>query len=286
MTPQFSTITLLSTHLWLDNWILQRGQAYTNTTSRLYYQADSGLGSAYVAYASPFRQWVCDSGVSGALVTSRVSGSIGIGGTGIVNRGQSGMIIDYENGRVIFPSIVGTGHLITGSYAFKDINIYKANETLEKMVFTNKYYLNSRYARPITGIPPPRDMVTPCMFVTSAHTTNKPWTFGGVYYTTNTVSLVVLAETMNQLEGSLSLLTDAKDACFPQLNLNVWPLNSFGDYKSGYNYEIIKNQYGTPGNLYTIVESNASKVGDDAKIDDNIFIGLVDLTICKPRSIH
>lgn len=286
MTPQFSTIALLSTHLWVDNWLLQKGQAYTNTSSRLYYQADSGIGPGYVAYASPFRQWVWDSGVSGAIVPSFVSGTVGLGGTGTVSRGQSGMMIDYENGRVIFPVAVGTGQCISGSYAFKDLNVYKANETQEKMVFSNKYYLNSRFARPITGIPPPQAMVTPCVFITDTHTENQNWTFGGVYNTVNTVTLVVMAETMNQLEGALSLFVDAKDTVYPQLNLNVWPLNSFGDYKSGYNYSTIKAQYGQPGNLFTVTDVSASKLGDGTKIDNSVFVGLVDITVEKPRSIR
>lgn len=47
-TPSFGTVTLLSFYEWLDNWLLQRGQAYTNNTSRFYYQPDPTL-TGYVA---------------------------------------------------------------------------------------------------------------------------------------------------------------------------------------------------------------------------------------------
>ncbi len=282
MIPQFSTTTLSSFHLWLDNWITQRGQAYTNTSSRLYYQADSGW-PGFVAYASPFRSWVCDSGVSGALIADRISGTYNL------SHGQSGMYIDYENGRVLLPAALGVDAVLSGSYAFKDLNAYKANETLEKIVFENKYYLNSRYARPITGIPPPNTRVTPCMFVVDAATHNEPFAFGGVYATTMTATVVVMAETLNQLEGSLSLINDAQDAAFAQLPLSAWPLNAYGDWKggSGYNYETLKAAHATPGNLFDIAEVRTSKVPDaDNMINPGIFLGVADVTIVKPRTIH
>ncbi len=287
MAPQFSSTTLMSFHLWLQNYIEQKGQAYTNTSSRLYYQPDTQLPQ-YVAYASPFRSWICDSGVSGAQIPSCISGSLGLGGTGFVGRGQSGMIIDYENGRVLFPASVGSNAIISGSYAFKDINVYKANETAETMVFTNKYYLNSRFARPITGIPPPYDEVTPCIFVSDAHTSNAGFALGGTYNTTMHVTLNVFAETMTQLEGVNSMLTDAVDLCFPQLPFSAWPLNFIGDYKggTGYNYQALKQQNNTPANLYSITEVRASKVGDGVKIDEGIFLGMVDVTIERLRAIH
>lgn len=285
MTPQFSSVTLASFHLWLDNWITQRGQAYTNTTSRLYYQADPQL-PGYVAYASPFRAWVCDSGVSGAIIPSTISGTLGLGGTGAVGRGQSGLLFDFENGRVLFNAAVGTGAVITGTYAFKDLNVYKANETQEEMVFTNKYYLNSRFARPITGIPPPYDMVTPCIFINDTHSDNEGWALGGLYNTKRTVTLSVMAENLTQMEGVMSLVTDAQDACIPQLPLTAWPLSFLGDYKSGYNYQTYKQTYGQPGNLFMVTDVQASTVSDADKVNPAIFLAVIDLTLEKPRTIH
>ena len=282
----FSNITLLSFSQWFTNRLQQDGQAYFNTSSRLYYQPDTRLPAGYVAYASPFRSWVYDSGVSGAVIADRISGSLGIGGTGAVLRGQSGLQIDYTNGRVILPSTVGTNAVISGSYAVTELNTYFGNQSAERMVFTDKYYLNSRFNRPITGIPPANDMVTPCVFVTNLGGENDNWAFGGLYNTKMDVRLIVMAETLNQLEGTLSLATDAMDANFPQLPPYLWPLNPLGDVKSGYNYQTVKEQYGQPGNLYMITDVTATKVGDGVKIDESVFVGLIDLKIERPRSIH
>ncbi len=291
MNTQFSTITLLSFYQWLDNQILQKGQAYQNNTSRLFYQPDSTLGSSKVAYAAPFKSWVWDSGVSGAAILTSVSGSLNM------SRG-TGMIVDYENGRVIFDASVGSKAIISGSYAFKDFNVYFANQTDERMIFSNKYYLNSRFnnsATPTGAVPiqwnerlKAYNMVTPCIFVSNVHTKNPGWAFGGLYNTTTTIVLNVLAETQGQLQGAMSLLTDCQDMVFPQLGTHQWPLNAFGDWKggTGYNYQTIKTLHGQPGNLFTITDVQASAISDYTKIDESVFGAVIALTVEKPRTLR
>lgn len=282
----FSTITLLSFAQWLDHWLTDRSQAYFNTTTQLYYQEDTRLDPGNVAYASPFRSWVYDSGVNGAVVIDRISGSLGLGGVGEVLRGQSGLQIDYNNGRVILPASVGTNAIISGTYAVKEMNIYFANQSAERMVFTNKYYLNSRFARPITGIPPPYQMVTPCIFISSETSENKNAAFGGLYNTQQDIHLYVLAENLGQLEGVLSAVSEAEQDYFPQLPTYVSPLSMSGDIKSGYNYAGVTSGYGQPGNLFYISDVSASKVGDGVKIDQSVFLGVASLKIDRTRTIH
>lgn len=283
-TTSFSTVTLLSFGQWLDNWLAGTGQGYFNTSSRLYYQPDPRLPAGNVAYASPFRSWVCDSGVGGAIIADRVSGSLGPGGTGAITRGQSGMIVDYANGRVIFPSSVGTSAIISGSYAVKEFNVYFANQSAERQVFTTKYALNSRFN--CTGIPPPYAMVTPCVFISNEVSENDNWAFGGLYNTRHDLTVYVMAETPGQLEGALSVMADAYEAHFPQLDTSTVPLGPSGDVKSGYNYGTLLAQYGTPGNVYTITDVQATKIGDGVKLDQNIWMGACSFTVERARTIH
>lgn len=282
MNTSFSTVTLLSFAQFADNWLLQRGQAYINTTSQLYYQPDTSLPSSLVAYAAPFKSFVWDSGVSGATILNSVSGDINL------SRGQSGMMVDFVNGRVLLPAAVGTNAVISGSYAFKELNVYFANQSAERMVFSDKYYLNSRFGNSPTGLPPVGAMVTPCVFVTDAHTENDPWAFGGTYCTKPGVTLNILAENMTQLEGAMSLLGEMKQTYFPQVPTSGWPLNYYGDYKSGqgYNYMTTTQQYGTTNNLYYVSDVRASKVADYAKVDEAIFLGIVDLTLEYVRMLR
>lgn len=280
----FSTITLLSFVQWVTHRLEDDAQAYFNTSSRLYYQPDPRLPAGNVAYASPFRSWVYDSGVVGAIVADRISGSLGLGGTGSVLRGQSGLQIDYANGRVILPAAVGKTAIISGSYAVKELNVYLANQSAERMVFSNKYSLNSRFARPITGIPAPYAMVTPCVFVSNDITENENAIFGGGYTTKLEIGMTVMAETPGQLNTTLSTMADALDASFPQLPLTAVPLGLSGDVKSGYNYATLQTQYGQPGNLYSITDVQATKIGDGVKIDESTFLGAVTMTVERTRA--
>ncbi len=373
MNTSFSTVTLLSYYQFLDNLILQNGQAYFNNSGQFYYQPDSRLPSGYVAYASPFRSFVWDSGVSGATIIQSVNGfffdasgrssfgmdtvysgvyfpqidttqtpgdtlliafdtgayvsivsgtgyqsgnniwftdslaqtlAIRISGSGAtdyidvgittfgngipINRGDYGMSIDYVNGRVIFASgdDIGTTATLSGSYSVKDVNTYFANQSAERMVFTNKYYLNSRFARPATGIPPPYDMVTPCLFITNVREINDPWALGGTYATNITLTINVLGETLPQVDGILQIVADSVDTVFPQLPTSAYPLNSLGDFKSGYSYPAVRAQYGTTNNLYYVNRADVSKVNDGVKIDQGLFLGTADVEISRYRTIR
>lgn len=284
MNPSFSETTLNSFYQWLDNRLLTQGQAFYTNTSRYLYQPDSTLGTGYVAYAAPIKPFVWDSGVAGATVATTVSGSFGV-----LSRGESGMMMDYVNGRVILPASFGTNATISGSYSFKELNVYFANQSQEQMVFTNKYYLNSRFNRTAaSNTPPPYSMVTPCVFITNSAVENKPWAFGGVYETEFHLTLNVMAENLSQLEGVLSILEDSRKAYFPQLDPSEWPLNSYGDFKNGvgYSYDALVAENGQPGNLYTIEEVKTSKVGDGVKINESVFLGICDITLTKPRSLR
>jgi hypothetical protein len=232
MKNSFVSTTLLSYMQWLDNEILSVGGAYTNTSSQFYYKPDQRLGSSFVAYHSPFKSFVWDSGISGANVITQISGDFGT-----LSRGESGLIIDYENGRILLPSSFGTNRQISGSYSFKDFNIYFANQSQEEIVFTNKYYLNSRFNRQPTQCPPAYDMATPAIFISTISEKNDNFQFGGVYNSSVLLGVTVLAENLNQLDGALSIISDSEGDNFPQLPQSEWPLNYYGDFKSGvYSY--------------------------------------------------
>lgn len=377
MNTSFATVTLLSFYQWLDYTLLQNAQAYFNTSGQFYYQPDSRLPSGYVAYASSFRSFVWDSGVSGATIIQtvngfffdasgrtssgmsnvysgvffpqidttqtpgptlqiafssgsyvsivsgtgyqsgndvwftdslaqtlavRISGSGGgqyidvaitTNGNGIpINRGDYGMSIDYANGRVIFASgdDIGYDAVLSGSYAVKDVNAYFANQSAERMVFTDKYYLNSRFARQATGIPPPYDMVTPCLFASNVREVNAPWALGGTYATDIEMTVNVLGETLPQVETVMQVLVDSVDTVFPQIPTSAYPLNSLGDTagygKSGYSYPAVRTQYGTTNNLFYITSVEASKVNDGVRIDEGIFCAVCDVKLSRFRTIR
>jgi exoribonuclease R len=95
----------------------------------------------------------------------------------------------------------------------------------------------------------------------------------------------VLAETQPQLENALSLLAASVDLTFPQLPTSAWPLDSMGDYKSGYNYVQVKSDYEDKP-FYTITDVRTHKFSDAVQVDEAIFVGEAQLTIDIPRYIR
>lgn len=371
MRTQFSTTTLLSFYQWMDNYLLQKAQAYTNHTSQLYYQPDSTLGTGYIAFSAPFKSFVWDSGVSGATMFNAVSGyffdsslfsgvvgtppyttaifpqvSISggslvplqltlndgsyfsiVSGTGIVSgqsiffpdniaqtgalrisgatsgytdlsfvidgtptvirRGDQGMITDFVNSRVLIPSyLLLPNAVLSGSYSFKDFNVYFANQGADRATFTDKYYLNSRFGRPATGLTPPNGIVAPYIFLSNVGEGNEDWALGGKYDTAFKIKASIAAETLGQLEGAISYLTDSTNSVFPQLETNTWPLNNYGDFKSGYNYQTILSQYSTPSNQFMVTAAKGRKVSDGVKANESLFLGEVVFNVSKPRYIR
>ncbi len=60
MIPQFQHKLSSSFLLWFDNYLLTKGQAYTNTTGRFYYYQDERVPNTYKVFGSPYKQWVSD----------------------------------------------------------------------------------------------------------------------------------------------------------------------------------------------------------------------------------
>lgn len=267
---------------WAQNALLNEAQAYINYSSKLYYQPDQRLGSSYVTYSAPFKQWVYDQGVQGAFVCSGVSGSVNL------NQNQSGLRVDYDNGRVILPASFGTGLNISGSYAFKEFNFYLSNETEEEILTTNKFYLNSRFNQNPTGKLPPYSIVTPAIFINTLASSNKGFALGGEKQTNTRLSVIVMAETAAQINGVISFFNDKCHKFIPYHSFD--PIGPWGDIKtgefpSGYNYNQIKSQYGVPGNFLYIESVRGSKLSDSFKGNERNFVGLIDFELSKERFV-
>jgi hypothetical protein len=284
MIPQFTNTAANSFLLWAEHNLLSQAQAYKNYTSRLYYYKDLGLESAgYVGYSSPFKQWVYDSSVSGATICSGIFGQI------TLNKGQSGLKIDYENGRAILPLSLGTGLKISGHYAFKDINVYLPNETQESVLTSNKFYLNSRFNRFPTGGIAPYVQATPALFFNNLNNRQDNFALGGLYNSVENFSFIVMVENVWMLDGIISFFRDKKNSVFPQISMYEHPIDEFGDiktglYPSGYSYQNLIQQYGQPGNLIYFDTIRASKVSDRIKTSEFLFLGILDIELSKVRT--
>jgi len=68
MKPQFQHEITTSFALWMENYLLKKGEAFSNKTSTLEYVADSRLGSGLKSFSSPYKQWVFDQSIANADV--------------------------------------------------------------------------------------------------------------------------------------------------------------------------------------------------------------------------
>jgi hypothetical protein len=132
MKPSYVTNLMSSFYLWLDHELASIGGGFTQTSGKLYPVQDGNYGNSPV-YSSPFRQWISDSSVSGAVVPS------GVFSDGKFLTRQSGVVFNFNKGQVILPTGIGKPVNVTAQYTKKDFNIYYTDEREENLLFENAY---------------------------------------------------------------------------------------------------------------------------------------------------
>jgi hypothetical protein len=279
MKPQYQHKVITSFSLWFDNYLLKKGEAYSNKTGSLYHFDDSRLPSSYKVYASPYKQWVTDSSIAGSedpIIPTSFNGS---------GRNDD-IIFDFENGRIIETGgNFGTGESITGTFAVKDFNIYLTNETEEDLILENKYALNSRYNDSPSGVKP-YDQMTPAIFINTETAQNTPFAFGGEDQTQISIKAVVLAESSFELDGVLSIFADSRHENIVMIPFTGYPITEYGDLKGGvYNYTGLISDYKDAESELYIEDVVVSKLSEKTKPQaiGDLKIGFIDFDIYQHR---
>ena len=278
MIEQFQHKLTNSLFLWFDNYLLTKGQAYTNTTGRFFNYEDDRLDSSLNVFGSAYKQWVNDSSISGASIPS------GVHVNGSFTPRSSNLILDFENGRVLSSGLLDTS-IITGAFAIKDFNIYFSNETEDDLIIENKYDVNSRIMLNGETYILPYDYVIPAIFLSTEGMSNKGFALGGMEETTVRAKAVILSENNYQLDGVLSIFADSKNEVFAPIPMQDHPYNEFNDLKSGlYSYTDLKNKYANETKFY-INSVNTSKLTDKSRksLSSNMYVGFVDFEIQQHR---
>ena len=249
MIEQFQHKLTSSFFLWFDNFLLKKGEAYSNKTGELFNYVDPRLDSRYVAYGSPYKQWVTDSSIAGAVIPTGVS----VVGAGTSGR-DDGVVFDFENGRALF-SGSDTSMTITGEFAVKDFSVYLTNDTEDDLIVENKYTVNSRIpSGPLTYIEPYDDVI-PAIFLSISQAENSPFALGGMQETKIQAKAVILAEDTYQLDGVMSIFMDSVNEVIAAIPMSGYPITELGDLKDGnFNYTGLANDYG--GETKFCIENN------------------------------
>lgn len=281
MIEQFQHKLTNSLFLWFDNYLLTKGQAYTNTTGTFYYYDDDRLDSRYKVFGSSYKQWVNDSSITGAIIPSGVYVNNSFLGR------SNGVSLDFENGRALI-SGVNKNSSVTGSFSVKDFNIYFSNETEEDIIVENKYEINSRNLNFKQSYIMPYDQVVPAIFLSTEGVENRGFAFGGMEETTIRAKAVVLAENSFQLDGVLSIFADSRNEVFASIPMSSHPINEIGDLKNSiYSYNELKNQFFDNQNFY-INNASTSKLTDKARksLANDLYVGFIDFEIQQHRYRH
>lgn len=265
--------------MWLDNWVIGRGEAYRNVTGALYRGAQTGI-PGYV-YASPYRSWVWDSCVSGAAVPSGFYTTSGQ----FLTR-ASGIGIDYLGGRVV--TAHNWGPTLTGVYARKEVNIYPSTTNESHYIMEQLYQGNQNIKYPITGLYGTQ-YVAPLIMVTNSRGQNEPWALGGMDNTQNFFRCFIISDNNYIQEGVNSLLQDAAHSYIPLAPYSAAPLTnvsttSTGDLKSPpWSYCTgIKDVYGCAQGLY-IEGAYSFKISERPNQNLDFMLSVVDVDTSRPR---
>ncbi len=228
MEEQLDNKILVSLYRWYDHTLLQEGVAFETKTSTLYDQEDSRLGgSSLYKYASPHKQWVVDSSVSGVSIPTGISGASSIPFTG------NSVFADWDNGRVISTSDLGTG--LRATYSTKNFNTYITNDTEEKLLFQNRYQINDFYTLPESGIHP-YQQAAPACFVSLSTTDSDSYAMGSSDFQNEQFKgrIIVMSNNAMHIDACFSIFRQQKDKCFPLLSFSDDIFDRYGGLKSSY----------------------------------------------------
>ena len=254
--------------LYLDHQICNEGQAFENNVASYYYPVYSPISGQY-AYASPYKQAVVDSSVSGASMPS-------LSVNGIQN-------MAYSTSNV--SSLYGT-------FALKDFNISITSDPDEKLLFETKYETKPKVNEVHTGLSE-ETQTYPIIYLRNNGGTSDPLAFGGVEKQQQNVRATILADSAYKLDNVMGIMKDT--ARRKAAVLKTLPFDQLG--RGTINYTGLANDalgVGQTGEHAIIKRVNFTKVipgagmsADFKKLGLNtkIFAGLADFQLETYRLI-
>ena len=277
--------------LWVTNLVEGRGQAHTLTSGRFYDTQE--VYSNTFAYSAPFQPFVADSSVGGATVMTGIyldNTFIGTGSSGLVD-------INYAKGTVYFNSGITyannpANNRLSGVFSVSDFSFKLTNEPEENLLFETKYSLRPKTTQTLSGIGP-SEATFPIIYIKPNGSRNKEWALGGQENQTNSLRLVILADSQYTVDGVTSLIRDRTRCVLPLITgITEIPFNSYGGFAGPvYNYNsVFTGRYGTVNSAFLddirVTRIAGVALNELRKINPAVFVGIIDCdisTIRQPR---
>lgn len=234
MIGQYENYVIQSFLLYLDNKILTKGQAFTNFSGQLY-PINQTINGIYT-YASPFVQWVSDTGINNVNVPTGVfinNSFVPIGTSGLID-------INYNKGQAYF-NLQQNG-TITANYSIKDLNMIIPSIPHVQMLFDTKLELRPKAGQVLTGITD-NELTFPAIFIKQYGGYEKPYAIGGQMKTVSQIACYIFANSQFLLDATCSILRDCQYNYIPLLLSGDSPFNVYGGFKNKvpYNYTGLTN---------------------------------------------
>ena len=284
MKVQFENKVMSSLLLFVDHEVTQQGDAYTNHQSNLF-KIDS-LFSDYYVYASPFKQLVSDSGITGSSTPNLLTG-VYVDGDGPIGPGTSGLhSINHMQGQAYFTGATDpmSGKTVSGRYAVKDFNVFLTSMPEEQLLFETKLVLNPKTSdiKVSTGVDSSAQTY-PAIFIKDNGGRNEEYAMGGIEDTIINARAIVLADSLFNLDAACGILKDTvrkKMSLIEQTDLN---LNALGGYTGvTYNYTgVATGDYCYIDDV--TVSKNVANRGDFQNLNPNVFSAFVDFELHSHR---
>lgn len=294
MKPQFDHKVLSSFYLWFDDKVTRVAEAQeSGINQQFYYSSDAiDVPNNQIAYYSPDRQFVAN----GNNVPSGVYAKGGPFGENYIFVEQQpnssvGLMIDYDQGRLIFNSGVGADLEVSGNFSRKTLNTYITNESEEELLLNTDFLLadqdDQTFLQSINGLGS-LNYTLPAAFLSYNSSSNQPFALGGMQDTKSNIRAVVIANDNFSLDATLSLFRDLAESCVPIIEFEDFPYGEYFHIKSPpYDYETLYDQRKADPNHIFIEKVNSSKLLETASsatnIAKNMRIGFIDFHLSTPR---
>lgn len=260
--------------VYLDYMLLTELEAYQNKTVNLYKYTDPVYPNKSV-YGSPYAQWVYNDAATGVSVPSGVSGS------SYLARGESGLIIDYRNGRILLNS--GVNDTFTANISVSEINTYVSTLPDEKLLAQTNFSIIPDL-KPSNTYLPPRQLVLPAVFIRLVSKDNDPAMFGGGEWSDFNLRLSCLMTDASKLIGLQDMFADFSRRIVPILDSST--LNAYNDLSDPtWDYEDILS---TTTSYFDIQEVKMRFIENDEFTEKNnsLHVGIVNIKCRVLRFPH
>lgn len=227
MNVQFNQKMLSSFLLYLDHNLLDKGNSFANYSGFLY-PVESKISGRF-AYATPFKQLVNDTSLSGG---AHVMSGVYLNGN-FVTVGQSGLLsINHNQGAAYFSSQLPANTIVSGNYSIKEINVELTDDFEYKLLFETKFVTNSKFNQVLSGLPLDTKL-TPSVFLKMKKSRNEPFGFGGIDNDEVRVRAIIIVDNEFQRIGVCNILQNLNYRPFQIVEST--PFDYLGNF-TGVNY--------------------------------------------------